>query len=233
MLINLVSLSNYQSYNVVIAQTLGLNTAVYLNALIEINEKAIRKNKLVNEHFLINRKYITERTTLSISQQKSIEKLLIENHIIDMKSDDCIKVNIDVLYGIMMGEDESILKDLTFIRQNKEDTKNDIKSQTILKAVKNNINKEYPEDMQEAYSEWLDVIQHKFKFVSKQMILNAQKIVDEAANHDVDKAIDIIHIASANGWKEMKYAVKVYNKNHQQKLSNVKQNDIHVSTELF
>ena len=54
MLINLVSLSNYQSYNVVIAKTFGLYTAVYLNALIEINEKAIRKNKLEKDHFLVD-----------------------------------------------------------------------------------------------------------------------------------------------------------------------------------
>ena len=68
MLINLISLSNYQSYNVILARTLGLYEAVYLNALIEINEKAIRKNKLQNEHFLVDRKYIQSRTTLGISQ---------------------------------------------------------------------------------------------------------------------------------------------------------------------
>ena len=64
MLINLISSSNYQSYNVIIAKALGLETAVYLNALIEINEKAIRKNKLVDEHFLIDRNYILERTNI-------------------------------------------------------------------------------------------------------------------------------------------------------------------------
>lgn len=228
MLINLVSLSNYQSYNVVIAKTFGLYTAVYLNALIEINEKAIRKNKLEKDHFLVDRNYIKERTTLSVSQQKEIEETLKQAKIIHKNGDDCIKVNVDVLYGIMMSEDESVLEDLSYLKEHKIS-----KKESILNAVKRHINGNYPDDMKLAYSEWLDVINNKFGFVSKQMILSAQKIVDEASNHDADKAIEIIHIASANGWKDMKYAVKVYNQNTNNKLTSVTQNHIDVATEIF
>lgn len=210
MLINLISLSNYQSYNVVLARVLGLNEAVYLNALIEINEKAIRKNKLQDEHFLIDRKYIQSRTTLGVSQQKNIEKALESVKIIHKNNDDCIKVNVDILFSIMKDENEDVVEDLSFIKQHSKTQKN-AKAENILKAVKNHINQEYPPDMIQAYSEWLDVIQNKFGFVSKQMILNAQTTIDNAANHDAVKAIDMIHIASANGWKDMKYAVKVYN----------------------
>lgn len=232
MLINLISQSNYQSYNVFIAKTLGLNTAVYLNALIEINEKAMRKEKLVDEHFTIDRKYITDRTTLTVTQQKNIEKTLETIQVIHKNNDDCIKVNIDVLAGIMMGKEESVVKDLSFLKQAKQSNV-DVKKQSILKSVKMNINQSYPDDMKQAYSEWLDVVQNKFGFVSKQMILTAQSVVDHEANHDVDKAIDIIHIASANGWKDMNYAVKVYNERNKTKLSQVMQNNINVSGELF
>lgn len=229
MLINLVSLSNYQSYNVILAQSLGLNTAVYLNALIEINEKAIRKNKLDNEHFLIDRNYIKERTTLGISQQKEIETVLEKAQIIHKNGDDCIKVNIDILSSIMMGEKESIVKTLSFLKPQTKSSKKD----AILRSVKKNINEFYPEDMKQAYCEWLDVIQNKFGFVSKQMILSAQKIVDEEANHDVDKAIEIIHIASANGWKDMSYAVSTFNRKNSNNFVKVKQNYINVSDESF
>lgn len=232
MLINLISQSNYQSYNVFIAKTLGLNTAVYLNALIEINEKAMRKEKLVDEHFTIDRKYITDRTTLTVTQQKNIEKTLETIQVIHKNNDDCIKVNIDVLAGIMMGKEESVVKDLSFLKQAKQSNA-DVKKQSILKSVKMNINQAYPDDMKQAYSEWLDVVQNKFGFVSKQMILTAQSVVDHEANHDVDKAIDIIHIASANGWKDMNYAVKVYNERNKTRLSQVMKNNINVSGELF
>lgn len=232
MLINLISQSNYQSYNVILANALGLYEAVYLNALIEINEKAIRKDKLVDEHFTIDRNYIKNRTTLGISQQKKIEKVLETAKIIHKNNDDCIKVNIDILSGIMMAKEDKIETNLSFLKQATVSEKTR-KSENILRAVKNNINQSYPEDMKQAYSEWLDVIQNKFGFVSKQMILTAQSVVDNEANHDVDKAIDIIHIASANGWKDMNYAVSIYNKRNNNKLADVKQNDIKVSTELF
>ena len=230
MLINLISQSNYQSYNVEVAKIFGLYSAVYLNALIEINEKAIRKDKLYDEHFLIDRKYITERTTLTISQQKSIEKDLESVDIIHKNNDDCIKVNVDVLTGLIMTSDESIKEDLSYLRNAKKDK--EIKSASILNAVKQHINPNYPEDMKQAYREWLDVIQNKMGFVSKQMVLEAQKCVDKEANHDVDTALQIIHIASANGWKDMNYAVQVY-KQRNNKLTQVKQNTINISEETF
>ena len=65
------------------------------------------------------------------------------------------------------------------------------------------------------------------------MILSAQKIVDAEANHDVDKAIEIIHIASANGWKDMSYAVSTFNKKNTNNFVKVKQNNINVSDESF
>lgn len=230
MLIDLISRSNYQSYNVIIAKTIGLKAAVYLNALVEINEKAIRKNKLVDGHFLISRDYIKDRTTLSISQQKNIEDTLEKIHIIHKKGEDYIQVNIDILTSLMAAENEGVLKDLSGLKENISPKAQ--KSMSILKAVKSNINKNYPNDMRIAYEEWLDVIMNKFGFVSKQMLLQAQSCVDKESNHDADKAIDIIHIASANGWKDMSYAVKRYKENNDG-LVKVRQNKIEVSGEVF
>lgn len=229
MLINLISQSNYQSYNVEIAQLFGLETAVYLNALIEINEKAIRKNKLINEHFLIDRKYISDRTTLKQNQQKQIEENLVRAKIIHKNNDDCIKVNIDVLAGLMLKENEKVANNLSSLLNV---SPKEAKAKNILNNVKRHINLTYPEDMRLAYSEWLDVVYSKFGFVSKQMIINAQACVDKEANHDVNKAIEIIHIASANGWKDMTYAVNQYRQRNSG-LTQVTQNSIEVSEELF
>lgn len=231
MLIDLISQSNYQSYNVIIARVFGLETAVYLNALVEINEKAIRKNKLVKEHFVINRQYIKDRTTLSISQQKKIEETLEKINIIHKNGMDCIKVDIDILISLMAVENEGVVKDLSNLKNNIPSKTQ--KSMSILRSVKANINNSYPNDMKVAYEEWLDVIMNKFGFVSKQMLFQAQSCVDEESNHDANKAIDIIHIASANGWKDMKYAIKRYNQTTTSNLTKVHQNKIDISGEAF
>lgn len=44
---------------------MGLHTAIYVNELINISAKALKKNKLIaDKFFLLDRKYITRRTTL-------------------------------------------------------------------------------------------------------------------------------------------------------------------------
>ena len=63
MLIELLSSSNYVNFNIKVAQILGLKSAIYLSQLMDINEKAIRKNKIEDNFFTIDRKYIESRTT--------------------------------------------------------------------------------------------------------------------------------------------------------------------------
>ena len=46
MLLDLLSSSNQLSFNIKVAQLVGLHSAVYLSELMAINEKAIRKNKI-------------------------------------------------------------------------------------------------------------------------------------------------------------------------------------------
>ena len=66
MLIDLLSTSNYVSYNIRLAELLGLHAAIYLSELMNINDKAIRKNKLNDNYFKLKREYITSRTTFDV-----------------------------------------------------------------------------------------------------------------------------------------------------------------------
>ena len=76
MLIELLSMSNYVNFNVKLAHILGLNTAIYLSQIMDINEKAIRKDKVDKNFFTIDRNYITSRTTIAEKEQKEIENNL-------------------------------------------------------------------------------------------------------------------------------------------------------------
>ena len=61
----------YVSYNVRLAHILDLPTAVYVSELININRKAIEKEKLKGDGFFkLDRNYIELRTTLKKEEQK-------------------------------------------------------------------------------------------------------------------------------------------------------------------
>lgn len=211
MLVELLSQSNYQSFNIKVAHLLGLETSIYVSVLIDINEKALRKDKILDDGFFsIDRDYIEERTTLSKAKQCKIEAELNKAGLVEL-SHDYIKLNLDILTSLVLEENENIRKDLTQFR--KAVTAKS-KGDYILESVKKNIDVTLPMDLQMAYADWLDSVYSKLNFINKQTLFNAQREVDAAANHDLDKAIEIIKIATASGWKDMKWAVKVYNEKH-------------------
>ena len=70
MLFELLATDMYVSYNVKLAKTLGLTSAIYLSELININRKAIEKNKIKDGYFKINREYIEDRE-IDYGQRKS------------------------------------------------------------------------------------------------------------------------------------------------------------------
>ena len=69
MILDLLSSDMYVSYNVQIANKIGLEEAIYISELININRKAIQKNKIEDGYFNIDRKYITNRTTFKLEKQ--------------------------------------------------------------------------------------------------------------------------------------------------------------------
>ncbi len=211
MLVELLSQSNYQSFNIKLAQLLGLESAIYLSALIDINEKAFRKNKIIdNGFFTVDRDYIKTRTTLTKSKQEKIEFELNKLGILEL-SNDHLKINLEILTSLVLEENEEIRRDLSNFRK-AANSKN--KGDYILENVKKNIDTKLPMELQQAYANWLDSVYSKINFVNKQTLFNAQKEVDTASNHNLDVALDIINIAAASGWKDMKWAVKVYKERH-------------------
>ena len=96
MLLDLLSSDNYGTYNVKVAQIMGLHTAIYLAEIININRKAINKEKIDNNCFTINRQYIENRTTIDTEEQLKIDKKLSEVGILGMNVDNPDQVYIDV-----------------------------------------------------------------------------------------------------------------------------------------
>lgn len=214
MLIDLISLSNYGYYNIQVANILGLETAVYLGILLDINSKAIRKNKVEDNFFTIDRDYITQRTTLSISKQKEIEKILSDVGVlcISKKDEDSFNISISALYTIVGNDDNTdLIKDIKKIISKKANTRT--KTDAIKDALKENVvtsNKE----LREAYYDWIDSVYAKQGWMSKKSVVSAQTLVDDFSKHNLDVALKIVEIASINGYRDMEWALNTYKQNY-------------------
>lgn len=210
MLIELLSMSNYVHFNVKLAQILGLNTSIYLSQLMDINEKAIRKDKLNENFFTIDRSYIEKRTTLNEDTQKDIENNLIKIGVLERSADnaDMLLLNITVLTSIMMSPDEDLIKNVSKLAKVKN-TKT--KQQKIVENLKSNVVTINPE-LRQAYFDWIDAVYAKDGFMTKQAVISAQSTIDSFSNRNLDVALKILEIASINGYRDVQWAINNYNK---------------------
>lgn len=208
MLIDLLSMANYNSYNVNLANIIGLHEAIYISELININEKAIKKNKISDEgYFTVDRKYITSRTTLDKKEQLEIDKTLNNLKIIHIADNvNVISIDLQVLTGIIMSADEKLTKDISSIVNKKQKR---TKQQVICDELKKNIVTTNSE-LIDAYSNWIDSVIAKDGWMSKQAVISAQQLIDANSNRNLDVALKIISIASINGYRDMQWAVNKY-----------------------
>ena len=210
MLLELLSSSNYVNFNIKVAQILGLKAAIYLSQIMDINEKAIRKNKVDNNFFTIDRKYVESRTTLTKDEQVSIEKDLLNIGILEKNADkrNTICLNITALTSIMMTPDEDLLQDISNLSKSK---KKRTKSEVIEDNLKDNVLTTNPE-LREAYYEWIESVITKKGMMTKAAVVHAQPTLDNFCNRNLDVALKVLEIASIHGYEDINWAINSYNR---------------------
>ena len=209
MLFDLLSTDMYVSYNVKLAHILDLTSAVYISELININRKAIAKNKLKeNGFFKIDRNYIETRTTLKKEDQKSIDNRLKTINIIDVgESSDLLKLNIDVLTSIVLGKQEIVSEVVQPAKRGRPS-----KQEIVMKALKANIETTNIE-LKQAYEDWIDAVCAKQGWMTKVHVLEGQKVMDQYNKEkDLDLALYILKIATLGGYRDMTWAINEYEK---------------------
>lgn len=177
-----------------------------------INDKAIRKDKIDESSFSLDRDYVRKRTTLSIEEQLDIEKNLIKLGIIEKPKTDenCVILNINVLTTLLMSTDEELIGNVKKLNAVKTAGKKVTKSESIKKGLKESIVTTNTE-LYEAYSEWIDSVVSKDGWMSKKAVVMGQGTVDDFSNRDLDVALAIINIATLHGYREMSWAINKYN----------------------
>lgn len=215
MLIDLLSTSNYVSYNIGIANLLGLKMAIYLSEIMNVNDKAIRKRKVDENGFILDREYIQMRTTITIKEQSELDDQLVRLGVLEVKSG-ALKLDVNKLLGVLISDKKV---DIESIKRVVKSIAKPTKKQCAADAMKSNINATNVE-LISAYSDWIDSVFAKENWMSKKAVLEGQRIVDENSNHNLDVALRIISIATVNGWRDMAWAVERYNREFSIRYSN-------------
>lgn len=215
MLLDLLSMDNYASYNVKVAQIFGLHPAIYLSELLNINEKAVRKSKITGEStFTIDRAYIEKRTTLTKAQQLEIDETFKEIGLlkVDESNQNMMSLDITTLTSIM-SEGKEFIKELKLMTKRISKTRR-TKDEIIKEGLKNHIQTDNPE-LYEAYCDWIDAVYAKQGWMSARSVKVAQHDVDNCSNRNLDVALKIIEIAAVRGYREMEWAINVYKQDYE------------------
>lgn len=226
MLIDTLNQENYISYNITLAGVFGLEGAVYCSVLLSIYKKAQIKNKLIdNDYFKVDRKYIYERTRIPVEDQLRIDLNWVKIELMSKHADDpdIIKLDIQYLISIMASEDIKLLDNI----RKKLSVKNprgckETKRQGICNNLKNGIECSNYE-LLTALRDWVDAIfANPNNFLSKKSVELFQKTLNEYCKIndgecDLDKALAIVNIATAQGYKNCDWAITYYERGQKMK----------------
>lgn len=210
MLLDIFSSSNFVNYNIKLAQIFGLAEAVYLGQLLDINKKAVKKGALEENFLIIDRKYIEDRTTLSEEKQNNIDEKLMQVGILQKRNTNSVSIDLNRLLSIICCDDDFVIEDLRSVF--KKTSKRVSKSQAIIDELKSNI-KTTNAELIAAYNEWIETVYTKQGWMSKKSVVLAQDVIDNFSNHNLDVALQVINIATVNGYRDMTWAINLYQKN--------------------
>lgn len=216
MLIDLINPTNTITVNLKLAQTVGLNAAVYCYELLTIYGKAKKKEKLIDEdYFKVDRKYVFSRTTLSIEDQIKCDQNLIKVNVIKKHADDpdVIKVDVDLLATIIACEDVKLLDNLG--KRVKVANPKGVKQtqrQMMINSLKDSIECSNYE-LLTALRDWVDaVFANPNGFLSKSAIKTFQDTLNNYTQGDLDLALSIVKTCSIQGYKDCQWGINVYEK---------------------
>lgn len=143
-------------------------------------------------------------------EQLEIDSKLSQLEIVHIGTNkDQISIDIGRLASIFQDPSKETIKKIKHITSIPKKTKKD----AITESLKNNIYSTNDE-MRVCYCEWIDSVMDKGGWMSKESVMSAQSVVDDFAKGNLDLALKIIKIATANGYRDMTWAINLFNTNY-------------------
>jgi len=213
MLVDVLSSDNYLYVNVGAIKILGLNNAIYCSELLKILRKATKKKKIDEKGFFkVDRTYLKSRTSMSFDEQVECESSLSKIKLVEISKEslDTIKFNDKMYMSIISQEDTKFLNDIAKKVKSSKSVSKEIKRERIILALKNNISIT-DEEIALALEHWIDVLFINQKtMMTKETVAEFENALVEYCGTDKKKMLRLIEIATAQGWKNCVWAIKVY-----------------------
>lgn len=203
------------AYNVDIAKKFGVLSAVLLSALDRATENAKSTNKYDEEKgVVVCRNSIHCITGLSDEERSRAENILTTYgavEIIPVKGTSD-KSYYKIIPDRVCGKDAVSFEDLFSepVTEKKTRKKGETKTQAHINMLKGKIFTDVPV-LQQAYCDWIDsVYEMKKGIISVQSIQIQQDELYKYANGDADKMVEILKIATVNGYRNLEWAINRY-----------------------
>ena len=209
MVLDLLSTDMYLSFNIKLAHRIGLHAAIYLGELLNINKKALQKNKTIEDKFFkLDRTYIEQRTTIQKQEQKEIDKTFEDLGILNFgTTKDIIAINTDTITGLLLDDNSELVE--KFIQPIKK--RRVTKAEAILASLKDNIQTDN-EQLKKAYEEWVEAVMARQGWMSAVCVRDGQAVIDKYSGGNAEVALKIIEIGASNGYRDLSWAINTYEK---------------------
>lgn len=236
MLLDLLAQDNFINVNINLIKSLGLNTAIYVAELLNIYRKAVTKNKLVDDMYIkVSRDYITDKTSLLNEEQLICDANLMKiNAVKKCPTDpDLLVLDVQLILSLIASDDIKLIEDIRkrVTVKNPRGVK-ESKRQQRINALKNSIVCSNYE-LLTALRDWVDsIFSNPTGYLSEPAIKLFQDTLNNYTQGDLDLALRIVHIATAQSYKDCQWAINVYekdkviiNRQQQQKLTALRVTD--------
>lgn len=213
MLIDLLDTANNISVNIDLIKIIGLENAAYCSSLITIYRKASNKGKMFDdEYFKLDRTYIKSILNIEKKDQLEIDKVLSKLEILKISKEDrdLIKVDINRIAGMLSANEEELERIKKVVTASIKTEKKKSKEEAIRDNMRSVVDNCPDEDLKNALYDWIDALLTS-RFLTKSIVRDFKDGVCKYTN-DVNVALEIIRIATLQGWSDINWAINSYEK---------------------
>lgn len=221
-----------RTFNLQIADLLGLKAAVYWTALLEIAQQAIDNNLVTDGFFTLDRAYIQKNTTLDLDEQKECEVVLVSVGVAEYNKN-LVRTNMKQMISYITAESKTVIEDIKKqARKNIKEAKADAKKEGINSTMKNIAKDNIDDiDIQNALCDWVDAVYARKNFLTKAIIT---KFKADLLAFSTEKSVllDLLTLATQKGYKQAEYIIPEYIKTHSNSASKLNISKQQVATSV-